>query len=49
MPSGIPVATMAIGEPGAKNAAIFAAQILALSDDKIRNRLDRFRKELGKK
>lgn len=49
MPSGIPVATMAIGEAGAKNAAVFAAQILALSDQKIRKRLDRFRRELGKK
>jgi 5-(carboxyamino)imidazole ribonucleotide mutase len=49
MPSGIPVATMAIGEAGAKNAAIFAAQILALSDQKIRKRLNRFRRELGKK
>jgi phosphoribosylaminoimidazole carboxylase PurE protein len=49
MPSGIPVATVAIGEAGAKNAAIFAAQILALSDEKIRKSLDRFRRELGKK
>ncbi|CAN5329196.1 5-(carboxyamino)imidazole ribonucleotide mutase [soil metagenome] len=32
MPAGIPVATLAIGEAGAKNAAILAAQILALSD-----------------
>lgn len=47
MPSGIPVATMAIGEAGAKNAAILAAQILALSDDGIRKRLDKFRKGLG--
>ena len=46
MPSGIPVATMAIGEAGAKNAAIFAAEILALSDDKLKKSLDDFRKEL---
>lgn len=38
MPSGIPVATMSVGIPGAKNAAILAAQILALSDDKIKKR-----------
>ncbi len=46
MPSGIPVATMAIGEAGAKNAAIFAAEILALSDKRVKKYLDEFRKEL---
>ncbi len=46
MPSGIPVATMAIGEAGARNAAIFAVEILALSDDKLKKSLDDFRKEL---
>ncbi len=49
MPSGIPVATMAIGEAGAKNAAIFAAEILALSNDRVRKRLEKFRRDLGKK
>ncbi len=49
MPSGIPVATMAVGEAGAKNAAIFAAQILALSDDRIKKSVDKFRKGLSKK
>lgn len=39
MPSGVPVATMSVGNAGAKNAAILAAQILALSDDKIRKKL----------
>jgi 5-(carboxyamino)imidazole ribonucleotide mutase len=39
MPSGVPVATMSVGNAGAKNAAILAAQILALSDDKIKERL----------
>ena len=48
MPSGIPVATMAIGEAGAKNAAIFAIQILALSDEKLKNKLEEF-KEKGSK
>ncbi len=35
MPGGIPVATLAIGEAGAKNSALFAASVLALSDEKI--------------
>lgn len=39
MPGGIPVATMAVGKPGAKNAAIFAAQILSLSDPELADRL----------
>jgi phosphoribosylaminoimidazole carboxylase PurE protein len=47
MPSGMPVATMAIGDAGAKNAAIFAAQILALADKGIKKRLEKFRKDLG--
>ena len=45
MPSGMPVATMAIGEAGAKNAAILAVQILALSDEKLKSKLDEFRKK----
>ena len=49
MPSGIPVATMAIGEAGAKNAAIFAAEILAISDRGVRKALNAFRKKLNKK
>jgi 5-(carboxyamino)imidazole ribonucleotide mutase len=36
MPGGVPVATMAIGDAGAKNAALYAARILALSDDAVR-------------
>ncbi len=43
MPGGVPVATLAIGEPGARNAGILAAQILALSDQTIAGRLDAFR------
>ena len=42
MPGGIPVATMAIGTAGARNAAIFAARILALTDANLRKRLDAF-------
>jgi 5-(carboxyamino)imidazole ribonucleotide mutase len=44
MPSGVPVATMAIGAAGAKNAAILAAEILALSDATIKERIRDFRK-----
>ena len=44
MPPGVPVATMAIGKAGAKNAAIFAMQILALSDEKIAAKITDFRK-----
>ena len=44
MPAGVPVATMAIGEAGAVNAAIFAVQILALSDQKLAAKLTDFRK-----
>ncbi len=43
MPGGIPVGTLAIGEAGAKNAALLAAAILALSDEKIRKNLEQFR------
>lgn len=43
MPSGVPVATMSVGNAGAKNAAILAAQILALSDDNLRKRLKSLR------
>ena|SRR4030042_4525622 len=39
MPGGIPVATMAIGKPGAKNAALFAVRFLALSDKTIHKKL----------
>lgn len=43
MPAGVPVATVAIGEAGAMNAALLAAQILALTDDRLHDRLQRFR------
>ncbi|HEY4284263.1 MAG TPA: 5-(carboxyamino)imidazole ribonucleotide mutase [Chthoniobacterales bacterium] len=43
MPGGIPVGTLAIGSAGAKNAALLAASILALSDEKIRQNLQKFR------
>ena len=43
MPPGIPVATMAIGKPGARNAAWFAAAILALTDDSVAGAVERGR------
>ncbi len=43
MPAGIPVATVAIGEAGAKNAALLAAQIIALQDNTILKALTTFR------
>ena len=43
MPGGIPVGTLAIGEAGAKNAGILAAQILANDDEKIRQNVANFR------
>ena len=49
MPGGIPVGTLAIGSAGAKNAALLAAAILALSDDKIRQNLGAFRKNQTEK
>ncbi len=45
MPGGIPVGTLAIGKPGAINAGILAASILALSDPALRTRLAAFRAE----
>ena len=48
MPAGVPVATMTIGAAGAKNAAVFAVQILALNDKNLSKKLDEF-KNLRKK
>jgi 5-(carboxyamino)imidazole ribonucleotide mutase len=49
MPPGVPVAAVAIGKAGAKNAAILAVQILALSDDKLSEKLTEFKKAQQKK
>ncbi|MBN1176065.1 MAG: 5-(carboxyamino)imidazole ribonucleotide mutase [Dehalococcoidales bacterium] len=46
MPGGIPVACMAIGSAGARNAAFLAAEILGLKYDKIRQAYDKYRSEL---
>jgi len=43
MPPGVPVGTLAIGEPGAKNAALLAAQIVALTDPELDARLNQWR------
>ena len=45
MPTGVPVATMAIGKAGAANAAIFAAQILSLHSKEIQQKLAEFKKK----
>ena len=45
MPAGVPVGTVAIGRAGAVNAALLAAEILALRDDAVEKRLRQYRKE----
>jgi phosphoribosylamine---glycine ligase len=47
MPPGIPVATMAIGKPGARNAGILAAQIIATSNPKLAVKLQNFKQEMA--
>jgi phosphoribosylamine--glycine ligase len=47
MPPGIPVATMAIGKSGARNAGILAAQIMAVSDPELGRKLDDFKQEMA--
>lgn len=49
MPGGIPVATVAIGKAGAKNAAILAAQMLALSDEALAKKLEAFKQAMADK
>ncbi len=46
MPTGVPVATMAIGKAGARNAAIFALEILAIGDKKIQAKLARYKNQM---
>ena len=48
MPAGIPVATVAIGKPGATNAGILAAQMLALADGSISKKLDAHKEKLAR-
>ncbi|QTA90227.1 5-(carboxyamino)imidazole ribonucleotide mutase [Desulfonema magnum] len=47
MPPGIPVATVALGKPGARNAGILAVQILALSDPELEKKLKAFKTEMA--
>ena len=48
MPPGIPVATMAIGKSGARNAGIFAVQILATSDPQLSEKLRHFKQDMAR-
>jgi phosphoribosylaminoimidazole carboxylase PurE protein len=48
MPSGVPVASMGIGKSGAKNAAIFAIEILSLDNKKYRKKIEEMRREWNK-
>ena len=49
MPAGVPVATVAVGSAGAKNASLLAVQVLALSDPDLSRRLVEFKKEQAEK
>jgi len=49
MPAGIPVATVAIGEPGARNAGHLAAQIIGLRDPEVAAAIDRIRAAMREK
>ncbi|MAR35058.1 MAG: 5-(carboxyamino)imidazole ribonucleotide mutase [Chloroflexi bacterium] len=49
MPKGVPVATVAIGNPGAANAGILAAEIIGLFDDDIQKKIQEKRKNIEKK
>jgi len=48
MPAGIPVATVAIGKPGATNAGILAAQMIGLSDSSVAKKLETYKEKLAK-
>jgi phosphoribosylamine--glycine ligase len=49
MPPGVPVATVAIGKPGATNAGVLAAQMIALGDAGVAKRLEEYKKNLEAK
>lgn len=49
MPGGVPVACMSVGKAGAKNAGVFAAEVLALWDGMLAKRVRAYKKGLGKK
>jgi len=48
MPSGIPVATFTIGSAGAKNAAVFAVEMLSVTDGSLKEKLDKYRESFNK-
>jgi phosphoribosylaminoimidazole carboxylase PurE protein len=48
MPGGVPVATMAVGQAGAKNAALLAVRILALNDESLRKKLQAFAQKMAR-
>jgi len=48
MPGGVPVATMTVGRAGAKNAAVFAAEILALKDPSLQRKLAAYKRDLAR-
>jgi len=47
MPAGVPVATMAVGQAGARNAAVLAVQILAVSDEGLGRKLEKYKAEMA--
>lgn len=49
MPPGVPVATFGVGEPGIKNAILFACSMLAMNNKDLRNKLFRYREEMAEK
>lgn len=49
MPPGVPVATVAVGKPGATNAGILAAQMIGIADEKIAGYLDEYKIEMAEK
>jgi phosphoribosylamine--glycine ligase len=49
MPPGVPVATVSIGKPGATNAGVLAAQIIAVGDRGVAGKLDQYKKKLADK
>lgn len=49
MPPGVPVATVAVGKPGATNAGVLAVQIMAVGDPDLAARLDRYKAKLAEK
>jgi phosphoribosylamine--glycine ligase len=49
MPPGVPVATVSIGKPGAVNAAVLAAQIIAVGDRSVAGKLAEYKKKLAEK